>query len=111
MGVGYNANFGLGYKISCPIDENDENTYWHTIDGIISDMFDACEFVKKSSKYRICKIGDTYEEKPDYYIFIKYPFEHGFDVTNDVKKLDEYCKSMGIKTIGRFGCYGGLLID
>lgn len=111
MGVDFEANFGLGYKIERPIDEEDANTYRQTLDGIIEDMYDFSEYVKKSSKYVICEVGDTYDNESEWYIFIKYPFEHGFDLTTDVKKLDEYCESMDIKTIGHFGCLGGLLIS
>lgn len=112
MGVDFDANFGLGYKIECPIYENKKETYRETLDGVIEDMYDFKKYVKKSSKYILCEVGDTYDnDETEWYIFMKHPFEHSFDLTDEVTKMTEYCRNMGIKTIGRFGCYGGLLIS
>jgi hypothetical protein len=76
-------------------------------------MFTFSEFVETSSRYRLFQVGDLYElDWPDeWYIVIKYPFEFGYDLSKDVEDLLEYCKSMDIKTVGKFGVVGGLLID
>lgn len=114
MGIEYKANFGLGFKISPPIDENDKETYRHTLDGLLEDMYDFAKYVKKSSHYVILTVGDIYEPnaKIEYFIFIKgcHLFEFGYDLTEAVKELEKYCKNTNIKTIGKFGLYGELFI-
>lgn len=111
MGVDFSAHFGLGYKIECPIDEENESTYRGTLDGIMDNMYDFSKYVRSSSKYLLLEVGSIYENEMEWYIFIKYPFDYGFDLTKEIEKLTDYCKNMEFKTVGNFGCYGGLYIS
>ena len=112
MGIDYTAPFGLGYKIKPRIDEDDENTYMHTPDGVLEDMFDFRRYVSKSSKYIICEIGNRYDDDDtEYYIFIKNPFDSGYNLEKEIETLDEYCNEMGIDTLSKFDCYGGLCVS
>lgn len=107
----YETNFGLGYEIERPVDGNDETTHRYTIDGYMRNMCDFSEYVRKSSHYFLKQGGSIYKREIKWYIFIKYPFDYGYDLTNEVKKLTEYCRNMRFKIIGRFGLYGGLYIN
>jgi hypothetical protein len=114
MSINYDAIYGLGYQIECPIDENNEDTYRYTLDGLMRDMFDFSKYVRSSSKYYLTETGDTFDtEETEWYIFLKegFPKYPDVDLTDAVKKLTEYCQEMKFNIIGKFGLHGGLRIS
>ena len=114
MGIDYTAIFGIGYKITSPIDENDESTYRQYLDYVIENMYDFGKFIRKTSKYWIDKTGDDVsgdEEDHEWYIFLKEPFENDFNLMKQQEELLEYCNDMKIEIKSKFDLHGGLYID
>lgn len=109
MGVERTLVFGIGFQIEKPI--CDESTPREILKDDTTDEHRLFKHVYKHSKYKLEEMGDDYA--PDgttYYIFIKYPFEKGYDLTLEVEKLKKYCSDMYLQTIGQFGLHGDLYI-
>jgi hypothetical protein len=100
MGVDYRANFGIGVRVIVPDDVEDKEGYM--------------EFVTKDSEYRWFQEGDeNYGGEPDwYYICLREVFKNGrgYDITDDVLRLEDFCLSNNIETKGNVGLVGGLYV-
>lgn len=105
MGVDYDGNYGLGYKITLPEFEEDHEYFEDPI-GFIDNALE-------DSNYGFFQIGDgAYSgNEDDVYIILDEPFEDGnLDVTQKAKDLKEYILSKNIEIEGDFDIYGGLRV-
>ena len=99
MGVDYTAKFGIGYKISDKVFE-DDNCMDEYLGEICDDRFDY--FETGSSNYG--------GEANEWYLCLKYPFNDTLDLTYQKLMLDNFIQENNLEPISEFDIQGGLLI-
>jgi len=103
MGVDYDGNYGIGYKVT----ESDDISEAELEDGL--------------AEYLYGKVGDGFEhfevgegcytgDKNDIFIVIKDAFKDGLDLTSKKKALDDELTRLKLTPVGEFGDVGGLYV-
>jgi hypothetical protein len=102
MGVDYEANYGIGYKVEDDgvSDEDMEDGLVEYASWKLSDGF-MC-FEEGAGGYDGTENG--------VYVCIKDPFKHGPDLSVPKAVLDDYLKRINLSPLGSFGVVGGLHI-
>jgi hypothetical protein len=97
MGVDYRSRFGIGYKISEKVFEDD--TY---MDQYLDDL---CK-----DKYTYFETGEgSYTgNSNEWYVVLKNPFEKTLDLSEQKDTLYNFLTDNNIEIIGDFGLQGGL---
>lgn len=85
MGTDYQANYGIGYKVT----ETDD------IDEELADDFDYFQ---------------TGYECVDTYLRSRERFADGLDLTSTKQKMDDEIKRLKLETLSEFGLIGGLYV-
>lgn len=97
MGVDYEAVFGIGVEVEA-VDDEDKET----------DLGEKIERLDYKDLYRYRSAGDNYDEK--YYIFMKNPFDNGYDITEKVWDFCEWLKDNKVIYKGRVDICGDLCV-
>ncbi len=101
MGVDYDANYGIGYKVTEGDGIDEDELEDGLIEYISENLGDDFEYFEVGS-------GSYSGETDDCYIAIKRPFKDGLDLTDKKKDLDDELKRMKLEPIGEFNEVGGL---
>jgi len=102
MGVDYDANFGIGYRLKNKFFEDDENGEEFDMESYLDDVItDDFRYFKTGS-------GSYTGEENEYYLVIKNPFETGLDLTEKKKLLDDFLAKNDLEVDGDFDVVGGL---
>ena len=98
MGVDYQANYGIGYKVT-------------ETDSIDEELLE-CGF----DDYLDEEMGDDFDyfqtgyEGDDYYLRSRDPFADGLDLTSTKQKMDDEIKRLKLETLSEFGLIGGMYV-
>jgi len=102
MGVDYRASFGIGFKVSLPYDEeNEEDVY---IEEILEGIPEGYSYFETGS--------GNYTGKPNtWYVVIDDIFKDDYEnIQQKGEVLQEVLKSLGLEIESKFDVVGGLLI-
>ena len=93
MSIGYDANFGIGYKVIG--------------DDAIFALLD-----KLSTQFAYYCIDDAFnsDELMEFIVVIADPFKNGYNLLVEKQELDDELLRLGIKPSGKFDIVGGLYI-
>ncbi len=103
MGVDYDGNYGIGYKIQASGDVTADELE----DGIAEFIYG--KLAEGSSHFQVgdgCYSGEEDEQ----YIVVDDAFEGGLDLAEKKALLDVELKRLRLVPIGYFGCVGGLYV-
>lgn len=96
MGVDYEPEYGIGYKLFL----ESVDSYYELKESLPDNFF--CFRVGESS---YCG-GDD-----DYFICSSEPFENGLDLTSKKEELDKFISENEIEKIGEYGLVGDLYVS
>jgi len=101
MGVDYDANYGIGYKVTESDDLPEEELEDGLTEYIYGNVDDAFEHFEVGE-------GNYTGEENDNYIVVKDAFKDGLDLTSKKKALDDELKRLKLEPVGEFADVGGL---
>lgn len=79
MGIDYDSNFGIGVYVDVPYDD---------VNGEDIDQEEWLDDLLNNTPYEYSTYGMFDEEY--FFIYIKEPFEDGYDIRDKVKALEEF---------------------
>lgn len=113
MGVNYSGNYGVGV----PVDFNNlyeviAEKYEVDVDDADAYVLNYLEYILQGTDYDYFEVGAMVYSchSNEIYIEIKDVFRDGYDITEKVINLIEFCEDNGITMVGEVGVVGGLEI-
>lgn len=104
MGVDYNANFGIGYKV---------------VDARTEEQIEEVEFLYyleeelEKTDYWCFETGDGWYtgNENEFFVVLKEPFKNGVDLTEDKMLLGRKLKSLDVEIDGDFDLHGDIFLS
>lgn len=104
MGVEYNANYGIGYKVY----ESDVLTEEGWLEYGLSEYIET----EEGEGFESFQVENAWTGNQDgVYLVLTDPFSYGLDLTKCKELLDSEVRRLQLEVEGEFGLVGGLYIS